>query len=352
MKTKQAKLPISCIRLLMAVTSLSIFLLNQFQVQAQVVSPLQGGHYSPGIKNIRDMATPPSGFFVLWYNAYFSSDQYIDRNGNKFNSIQLSQVHPKLPDISVSTNLSGYTSVPAFFWASKSKILGGAKYMAGISPNYISADASIITERSGIIIDTTYTKTISGKNTGLSDLFVAPIGLSWSASKFDFTFLYGFYAPTGKYETGSSDVVGLGFWTHQFQGYTYFYPVAEKSTAIMLGLTYELNGKIKDADVKPGNRFTLEWGLSQYLSERMEVGVHGGHNWQISDDSGDDVYWDRSFYDRKSTIVFNAGYWVWKERLMLNVKYASDYGLRQRFDNNTWMLNLVFVGSAHKDNEE
>ena len=63
--------------------------------------------------------------------------------------------------------------------------------------------------------------------------------------------------------------------------------------------------------------------------------VHQEHNWQISDDSGDDVYRDRSFHDRKSTLVFNAGYWLWKERLMLNANYATDYGLRLRFDNTT-----------------
>ena len=50
----------------------------------------------------------------------------------------------------------------------------------------------------------------------------------------------------------------------------------------MLGLTYELTTEIKDAEVNPGNRFTLEWGFSQYLSERLEVAVQGGFNWPAS----------------------------------------------------------------------
>ena len=312
-------------------------------VIAQVVSPLQGGHYAPVVKNIRDMANPPSGLFVLWYNGYFSSNKYIDKDGNEFNTIRLDQIYPGLPNIDLDLKLKGFTSIPAIFWTSNFKILGGASYMAGISPNYISADASIISERGGIIIDTTYTRTVDGKNSGLSDLFVAPVGLSWGLEKFDLTFLYGFYAPTGKFEAGSSDVVGLGFWTHQFQGYGYFYPVPAKSTAIMLALTYELNGKIKDTEVKPGNRFSLEWGISQFLSEKFELGIHGGHNWQIGDDTGDDVYWDAAVHDRKSTLAFNASYWPWKERLMLKGKYAFDFGIRQRFKNNVWMLNLLFV---------
>jgi len=334
--------------LILFFATLGMFLILSVSVTAQVVSPLQGGHYSPVVKNVRDMANPPSGLFLLWYNVFFSSSKYIDKNGNEFESIRLDQIYPGLPSIDVDLKLKGFTTVPAIFWASNFKILGGANYMAGISPNYLSADASILTERGGLIIDTTYTRKVEGKNSGFSDLFVAPVGLSWGFNKFDVTFLYGFYAPTGKYETGSSEAVGLGFWAHQFQGYGYFYPVPAKSTAIMLALTYELNSKIKDADVKPGNRFSLEWGISQFLSEQFELGIHGGHNWQIGDDSGNDVYWDAGIHDRKSTIAFNASYWPWKERFMINGKYAFDFGIRQRFKNNVWMLNLLFVTNVLK----
>jgi len=288
------------------------------------------------------MSNPPPGLFVLWYNAYFSSDKYFDRNGNRFQNINLSQIWDRLPDISVDVDLKGMTSIPAVFWSPNFEILGGAKYLVGTSISYVSADATILTERPGII-DTLVTNEVTGTNSGFGDLYVAPVGLSWGLDKVDLTFLYGFYAPTGRYETGASDNIGLGFWTHQFQGYGYFYPVASKATALMVGLTHELNGTVKDADVKPGSRFTLEWGVSQYLSESFEVGVHGGHNWQVTDDTGDDVWWDPSVHDRKNVVAFNAGFWPWRERLMLNAKYAFDYGARQRFQNNYFMLNALFL---------
>ena len=310
---------------------------------SQLASPLQGGHYSPNLKNIRDMANPPSGFFVLWYNSFFSSNTYYDKDGNEFKQIRLDQINPILPNIDVDLSLTGFISTPAVFWASNFKILGGANYMAGISPGYLSTDAAVLTEMRGIVIDTVYSNAIGGNVSGFTDLFVAPVGLSWELNKLDFTFLYGFYAPTGKYETGSSDNTGTGFWTHQFQGYGYFYPLEGKSTAIMLGLTYELNSKIKDAEVTPGNRFTLEWAVSQFLSEQFEVGIHGGHNWQISDDSGNDVYWDPAVHDRKNTIAFNASFWPLTERLMINLKYAFDFGLIQRFKNDNYLVNIVFV---------
>ncbi|NMM47381.1 SphA family protein [Marinigracilibium pacificum] len=312
-------------------------------IDAQVVSPIQGGHYSIGIKNNRDMATPPSGIFILWYNAFVSGDSYYDRNGHKYESIRLDQINPNLKNITVDPEINAYATIPTIFWASSFEILGGAKYMAGVSLGNTNAKFSIITERPGIIIDTTYTRTSEDRVSGLTDLFVAPLGLSWEFNKMDITFLYGFYAPTGRYESGASDNIGLGFWTNQFQGYMYYYPVSDKSTALSAGLTYELNGKIKDIDVNPGNRLSLEWGVSQYLSNRFEVGIMGGHNWQISEDSGNDVYWDQKYLDKKNSLLFNAGYWLIEDNLFLNAKYGFDYGLKQRMKNNSFLLNIIFV---------
>ena len=312
-------------------------------VSAQVVSPVQGGHYAPGVLNIRDMAYPPSGLFVVWYNMFINSDKYIDKDGNEFKSLNLNQIHPALPNIDVDLGVNGFATVPGLFWGSNFTLPGGARYLVGISPNYVTADATIVTEMGIGIIDTTITRVAEDNVSGWSDLLIAPVGLSWAFEQFDVTAFYGFYAPVGKYETGGSDNVGLGFWTHQFQGFGYYYPFPSKATAVMLSLTYELNGKIKDADVKPGSRFSLEWGVSQYLSERLELGVQGGHNWQVSDDSGNGVFWDPAIHDRKSSIGFSVSYWPWKERLYVSLKYAFDFGIQQRFDNDCWIINLIFL---------
>ncbi len=93
----------------------------------------------------------------------------------------------------------------------------------------------------------------------------------------------------------------------------------------------------------PGNRLSLEWGLSQYLATWLELGVGGAHNWQITDDSGEDVFWDPTVHDRKSTMLFSAGFWPWAMRFYVGAKYGFDYGVRQRFDNTNLMLNFVFI---------
>ena len=311
---------------------------------AQVVSPIQSGHYLPTITNVRDMGQPPPGLFVIWYNVWISSDTYIDRDGNEFKSLALNQINPALPNVDLKFDISGFATVPALFWASQDiSFLGNGRYMLGWSPNYTTADGTVFAEIGGGVIDTTISGSEKGTVSGWSDMFFVPFGLSWGLNQFDVTLTYGFYAPTGKYESGGSDNVGLGFWTHQFQGYGYYYPFPSKATALMLGLTYELNGKIKDSEVKPGSRFTLEWGLSQYLSERFEVMVQGGHNWQVGSDSGDDVFWSSDIKDRKSTVAFGAAYWPWKNRLYVSGKYAFDFGIKQRFKNSYWMFNFIFL---------
>ncbi len=323
-----------------------IFVLGINVSFAQQVSPLQTGHYLPGFSNIRDMAQPPPGLFVLWYNYYATSNSYYDRNGDKRSSIPLSEFDPNLPDLNIDIDLTGFASCPAIFWAANKKILGGARFMAGVVPIYMSADASIITEARGGVIDTVFTNQVSGKLSGFTDIYISPVTLAWGWESFDFTFAYGMTPPTGRYETGADDNLGLGFWTNQFQGFGYYYPVPDKSTALMMGITYEINGKIKDEDFKPGNRLSLEYGISQYLSERLEVGIQGGHNWQVSDDTGEDIFWDPSIHDKKSTLNFTGGYWVWKEKMQLNFKYGFDYGMVQRFKNHAFMLNLTFVTNA------
>lgn len=315
-------------------------------MRAQVASPLQSGHYAPGVINIRDLAAPPPGLFVIWYNWYVSSDTYIDRNGNKLTSLNLSQIDPGLPDVDVDLEINGFAAVPALFWGSTFTLLGGARYLVGLSPNWATADFTFVAEPGGPGFDPSDREVLKGSVSGISDLYVAPLGLSWALGHFDASFFYGFTAPTGRYATGADDNIGLGFWTHQFQGFGYYYPSPSQATAIMAGLTYELNTEIKDVAVTPGNRLSLDWGVTQYFTDWFELGVQGAHNWQVTDDAGADVFWDPTVLDRKSTLLFSAGFWPWSGRLYVAAKYGFDFGIRQRFKNSNLMLNVIWLTNA------
>lgn len=359
MKTKSAR---SMLTLGRALTGM-LLVLGAGTANAQVVSPMQPGHYVPGIINVRDAVTPPPGLFVLWYNWSVSSDTYIDRNGNKLNSLNLSNINPGFPDVGVDLDVNAFATVPVIAWVPDFTLLGGARYEFAVAPNYFTADV-----KGGLIPGVTgadpTARIFEDSLSGFSDLVVVPLGLSWAFGEFDkvtasdedlaamglpprrrfnITTMYSFAAPTGRYETGASDNLGLGFWTHQVQGFGYYYPFEHQATAIMAGMTYEMNSGVKDADVTFGNRLSLEWGVSQYFTPWLELFIQGGHNWQVSDDSGADVFWDPTLRDRKSTLMFGAGFWPWEGRLNVSVKYGLDYAMRQRFDNSNFLVNVIFV---------
>lgn len=323
------------------------------QESTQHVSAYQAGSYQPGLMNVRDLANPGAGIFFIDYNFWNNSNSFYDRFGNKTSSfdIDLSSIDPSLgtTTLDLSQQVSGYVNVPVIFYASKFKVLG-ATYMASINPMFLSSNYKMNIHASRT--DTTVSS--SGNAGGFGDLSFLPLGLSWSIkNKLDFSFFYTIYAPTGRYETGASDNIGKGYWTHQFQLPTYFY-FLEKATALFVMPTFEANGKVKDSDVRAGSRLSVDYGISQYVTSWLELEVLNGHSWQISDDKGNDVWWHNTALDVKdqtSTFSFGAGVWPWEGRLNVRAKYAMDYGTKQRYKSNFLSLSVILIPNILTDSK-
>ena len=312
------------------------------QLPEQIVSPAQSGGYVPGINGVRDYANPgQDGLSIIDYNIFVNAKSYYDRFGNKVNAIE----GPLGNTIPLDIDISGYINSLMLVYASpKLPFLGNAQYLFIAAPNYATAKATVG------LGEIQNGKTVEGGASGFGDLTVSPLMLSWSLDKFDFTGGYLFYAPTGRYETAADDNIGLGYWSHIFQMATYYYPKPDKSTAFMFMPSYEFHGKIKDADVRPGSRFIMEYGISQYLSEKLEVTLQGGHAWQISEDSGSDVYWDTSVKDQMSVFGLGIGYWF-LPNLYANAKYTGSYGLKQNLKTNMFQLEIILIPNMFKKKE-
>lgn len=317
-------------------------LMGIINTRAQTVSSAQSGGYVPGINGVRDYANPgQDGLFIFDYNIFVNANSFYDANGNKVNSIEGSQGNT----IPLDIDISGYINSLMLVYASpKLSFLGNAQYICVVAPNYTTAKATI---GLGELLNG---KTVEGGASGFGDLSVAPLMLSWSLDKFDFTGGYLFYAPTGRYETAADDNIGLGYWSHIIQMASYYYPKPDKSTAFMFTPSYEFHGKIKDADVRPGSRFIMEYGISQYLSKKLEVTLQGGHAWQMSEDSGSDVYWDTSVKDQMSVFGLGIGYWF-LTNLYANAKYTGSYGLKQNFKTNMFQLQIILIPNVFKKKE-
>ncbi|WP_276391785.1 SphA family protein [Eudoraea chungangensis] len=322
------------LKTLNSVGCLFIFMMAVSQ-EVPDLSPVLSGGYVPGIMGVRDYVNPGvDGLFFLDYNIFLNSDSYFDQEGNKVNAIG---------NIPFNVNISGYINSLMLVYASpKLDFLGEAQYLFIISPNYATAGLGVG------LGQITSGNTINGGASGFGDLTVSPIMLSWSQEKFDLTAGYLFIAPTGRYESGSDDNVGLGYWSHSVQAAFYFYPKPEKTTAILILPTYEWHSLIKDAEVRPGSRLILEYGISQYLSDRIEITIQGGHAWQIGKDSGADVYWDTTIKDQMSLVSAGLGYWIKPNVFYLQAKYGTTYNNNQHFRANIFQIELLITTNLLK----
>jgi hypothetical protein len=307
----------------------------------------------PGIMNILDYADPApvSGLMVYDFNTYQFGNGFYGKDGKKMTEIN----GPLGQPLSLNADVSGYYNTPMVLFASKGKILG-ATYFGGASIPIITVNMNLAYSSIGIRDSVHQSGNISGKVSGFSDLCILPLFLSWGLKNFDLTAGYMVYAPTGKYSTGGSNNIGLGFWSNIFQFFGYWYPEKikgqpSKALAIMLGGTFELTSKIKDAEVKPGNRFSLDYGISQYVSDRLEAGLFGGNNWQVSHDKGSQVYWDASVRDRIGVCGIQLGYWLWADRLQAVAKYGFNYAAVEQFKQNIIEFNLIFIANVLTGNK-
>jgi hypothetical protein len=134
------------------------------------------------------------------------------------------------------------------------------------------------------------TEDVDDAGWAFNDLWVVPLYLGWHTPRADFVAGYGFYAPTGRYQAGADDNVGLGMWGHEIQvGTTVFLDAARKVSAATTAF-FEMHSKKKDQDLKVGNLLTLEGGVAYNVPQ---IGGAFGLGYylqsKLSDDSGGDI---------------------------------------------------------------
>jgi hypothetical protein len=124
-----------------------------------------------------------------------------------------------------------YVAVPLYFYtADQIKDRDGNELRTG------SLDATVF----GVALNVVTTKRIAGANygflvalpwannrvqgvndfdsnpgAGLTDLFIQPINLGWHKPRADAEVAYGLYLPTGRYQDGADNNIGLGMWAHE-----------------------------------------------------------------------------------------------------------------------------------------
>jgi len=305
------------------------------------------GHYSPAAPAIRDFVMPEPGFIVVLYNVDYSTNRINDRDGNEIRSANVGG----LP-VNVSAQVDFYALSPTLIWVTKWRLLG-AKYGAYAAPavDNASVSAAFTTQSGGLSYD--------ASQLAFGDLYVQPVWLGWRVPHADVTLGYGFYAPTGRYETNQVALpgggtataeapanVGHGFWTHQLQAAATTYPWAHRRTAILTALTWEIHRQKRDFDLTPGQNLSFGWGVGQRIlldeTKVLEVGPAGYGTWQVSADRGRDAARNGV---RDHTVAVGGQvaltYLPWKSNLTL--RWLDEIATVDRFQGSTVAVNYGVV---------
>jgi len=275
---------------------LGVFVATGF-VQAQTT------HYPAGVEGIKGASLPPPGVYIRDYNYIYFSDSFEEGP----------------PAFDLFANVQA----PRLIWITGKKVLGGYYGMDVIVP---------------LVYQDLDMTGFSGSDFGIGDLFVEPVTLSWHTKQFDFSFGYGFWAPTGDYSPSDPVSPGKGFWTQMLTGGVTVYPDKAKTWSLSALNRYEINQERGDTGITPGQYWTLEWGLAKSLSKTVDFGMVGYYQAQSTKASGLGA---PAAKDSVIGLGPEIAFVIPKIGLSTSVRYMREMGASNRPEGNT--INIILT---------
>jgi len=254
--------------------------------------------------------TPQPGFTYANQLIFYSRDHARDDAGNTL---------PVTGENYVLMDLNTLAWV-----GKKKKILGGANYSA--SATFPVAKNSLTSEVAG---------RVSGGG-GFADSYYLPVILGWRLERLALKAMYGFLAPTGRFEAGGSDNVGSGYWTHTISSGQTLYLISNKRLILSAFQMYEFHTTQEGTDIHPGDTFNLDYSLMGALpvsqDVQLQMGVVGYEQRQTTAKTGPTVSQAAS---QERYAVNSVGLAVStafpKHRASVGLKYFKEYANRSTF---------------------
>jgi len=271
------------------------------------------GHYVSGVEGIKAATLPPPGFYYRLYNVYYHADTLTDSKGD---------------ELDVGFDLSVYATVNRFVWMTHKKIFG-ADFGADVIIPLVYTDIEI--QAIGVDQD----------QFGLGDIAIEPFVLSWHGSHYDASFGLAVYVPTGEYDVNEPASPGRDFWTGMITlGGTYYFDTAKTWSASIL-TRYEMHSEKDETDVTLGDDFHFEWGIGKTLAKIWDVGLTGYCHWQVTDDSGSGVIWDKSEHDHVYAVGPEVSVFIPPATLFVSLRSQWEFGAVDRSEGNVTTLTLT-----------
>jgi hypothetical protein len=222
------------------------------------------GLYAPGMTATNSGVLPEPGLTYQNLFLLYTFDQLKGPNGTP------------LP---INLAASVFADANIFVWVSKKKVLNGSYAAMAFLP---FANSSLSTVAFGALAG----------GAGFGDSYYSPLTLGWKLSRADVEAGYGVFAPTGRFQAGASDNVGVGYWANLLTAGETVYLLKNKTLNFSSFQVYEFHTTQRETDIHPGQTFDIDYSLMQtvpWTSEMhtlLQVGIVGYGQYQTTDKSG------------------------------------------------------------------
>jgi hypothetical protein len=186
---------------------------------------------------------------------------------------------------------------------------------------------------------------ISGA-TGLGDIYIQPLILGWQMARADIRLTYGFLAPTGRFDADANDNVGSGYWTHTLSSGQTFYLTEDRATVISAFEMYELHRTQEGTGIRPGDSVNLDYSVTRVFplqnGSRLQVGLAGYEQWQISDKTGPQLSPDQAAARyRVSALGLASNVVVPDRKLSFGFKFFKEFSTSSTFEGYSFQGSLA-----------
>ena len=286
-----------------------------------IVSPAGAqvrGVYPLGISATNSGVTPESGFTYSNLFLFYSRDQLKGPNG----------------EVLATGQNSVMMDMNSFIWVSKRQIeaLGGTRF--SLSATLPIANNSLTSDVEGAI---------SGGG-GFADSFYQPVILGWQKKRADIRAIYGFLAPTGRFDFRANDNVGSGYWTHVVSAGETFFLTRNKATAISAFQMYEFHGTQQGTRIHPGQTLSLDYSLMQVIrlqkDLRVQLRLVGYEQWQTTDTSGPEITpAEAAAHYRVNALGFASSLILPARKVSVGAKYFKEFSNRSTFQGYSFQIS-------------
>jgi len=265
------------------------------------------GLYPLGMTATNSGVTPEPGFSYVNQFLIYTRDELKGPNG----------------EVQATGRQSVIMDMNTLAWVSKRELMGAKFSMSATLP---FANNSLESDVDGHI---------SGGG-GFADSYYQPFILGWETKRADIRAIYGFLAPTGKFDADANDNVGSGYWTHVVASGQTVYLTADKATAFSAFEMYEFHTPQETTSIHPGQTFDLDYSLTHTFSIkrnlRLQAGLVGYASYQTTDKTGPTITpAQETAHYRVSSLGFTSSVTLPDQKLNLGFKYFSELSGRSTF---------------------